>query len=80
MFAGVEDVNLLDGQLPSSFHVVTQKHLAKSADAQNTSFLPLCWCHGCYRQHSTVSLCQDTTTCTLFERPYNYTTVGVIDV
>ena len=60
MFAGVEDVDLFDGQLASRFHVVTQKHLTKSTDAQNTTFLPVCRCHGHYRRQWTVSVDQNT--------------------
>lgn len=56
MFTGVEDVNLLDGELTPSLHVVTEKHLTKPANAKNAAFLPLRWCHRRCTQYLTVSV------------------------
>jgi len=45
VFPVTEYVDLFHSELTSSFYIITQEHLAEPTDAENTTFLPLCWCH-----------------------------------
>jgi len=51
IFAVAEDVDLLDGKLTPSLHIVAEKHLTKPTDSENTTLLPLGRCHRSYAQH-----------------------------